>query len=329
MRLDFKSDKSRQAAKRLIEKSKTEEDKPLNHSFLEAFMLLIKGVGKKDLDNLCNELQKIYTELSEDDIYDLTQGKGDIFNNNPRIVASVIYKCANNCMNAGKYMGSNTINAGQINTSSWISHSIYEAQLAENIAEKLGLNKEKAMTLGILHDYGRKYTHTFEHVTVGFEKLVELGWEDEAIAAIVHSFIDGGRCANCDQAEEGFYIDEEGNAKWENEDDKDEVTKFLELYKYSIYDDILNIADLMATDKGIVSPEDRVKDIATRKKPEPKNRKFFLSKFINKMNEIMKKAGKKYEIEHINAKSEDNEIIKLFKKASDRMFEFYKEQLTR
>lgn len=325
MKLNFKSDDSIQAAKRLIIKSKSGERNEKLHSLPEAFMMLINGVGKENLDNLCKELAKYYPELTEEERYDLTQGEGTIFKNNPNIVSNVIFSCANNCLAQGIHMGSNEIIGGKINTSSWISHSIYEAQVAGKLAQMIGLDKEKAMTLAILHDFGRKKIHTFEHVTQGFDDLVKLGWENEAIATLTHSFINGGRCANCDQAEEGFYLDENGKASWMHEEDKDDVAKFLELYTYDSYDDILNIADLMATDRGIVSPAERVADVATRKVPDPKNRNYFLCEFINKMNEMLVRTGKIAECQEANVRLGDEKIQELFIKTSDNFFEVYRE----
>lgn len=325
MKLNFKSKDSVQAAKRLIIKSKMGDGKEKIHSLPEAFMLLIKGIEKENLDNLCKELRKYYPKLTEDECYNLTQGKGQIFENNANVVSNIIFNCANSCLSQGKHMGNNEIAGGKINTSGWISHSIYEAQVAGKLAKMLGLNKEKAMTLAILHDFGRKSTHTFEHVTQGFDDLIKLGWEDEAVSTLTHSFINGGRCANCDPAEEGFYIDEEGQPKWEHEEDKDDVAKFLELYTYNSYDDIINIADLMATSNGIVSPVERIEDISTRRTPDTKNRNYFLSEFINKMNEILLRMGQITEFQKIDSRLEYDKIEEIFETKSRRFFEFYKE----
>ena len=76
----------------------------------------------------------------------------------------------------------------------------------------------------------------------------------------------GGRCANCDPALNGFYIDENGNPNWIEGSIKDDVTEFLENYNYNDYDLIVCMSDLMATAKGITTPYERVNDIATRKK---------------------------------------------------------------
>lgn len=326
MRLDFKSNDSIQAAKRLVIKSRDVGKNGKLHSLPEAFMLLINGVEKENLNNLCKELSKYYPDLTEEECYELTQGKGKIFENNSSVVSSVIFNCANDCLSQGKHMGSNEIAGGKINTSSWISHSIYEAQVAGKLAQMMGLDKDKAMTLAILHDFGRKKVHTFEHVTQGFDDLVKLGWEDEAIATLTHSFINGGRCANCDPAEEGFYLDENGEPRWESEDCKDNVAKFLELYSYDDYDDILNVADLMATDRGIVSPAERVADVATRKTPDSKNRNYFLCEFINKMNGMLLKIGEISEFQEIDARLGDEKIKELFEETSSKFFDVYREK---
>ena len=217
----LKIEKGKEIIKEIIEKSKEgyyEQNKV--HSPVDALMLLLNGVEIDDLDNLCKKLQIYYPQLELRDIYKITQGEYDILKNvNPVTIKTLIYNCATECLKEGKDLGSKTIAGGKINTSGFISHCLYEAKLAEELAEILGLDKDKAKTLALLHDYGRKYTHTFEHVTKGFEKLIEIGWKDEAVATLTHSFLNGGRCANCDPAEEGFYIENDGEPKWEREED--------------------------------------------------------------------------------------------------------------
>lgn len=43
----------------------------------------------------------------------------------------------------GRHLGDNIIPNTSINTSSWISHSLYMAKAAENLAKKLGMNAKK------------------------------------------------------------------------------------------------------------------------------------------------------------------------------------------
>lgn len=263
-----------------------------NHTYIDAFFILIKDIKYDDLDNLCKLIQKYYLslpnsiELSLEDCYKMTQSNAlDI------IEKQTIVMLAETCIKSGNHLGSKTINEGKINTSSWISHSFYSAEVCATLAANLGLDVNKAKTAGILHDYGRKYDHSFAHVIKGFESLINLGWENEAIGCLTHSFVNGGRCSNNEPALVGFYLDDKGNARWKEGTNKDDITLFLENYKYTDYDILLNIADLMATDKGILSPKDRIDDIATRRVIDPTNRGYFLSDITNVLIDILKKLN--------------------------------------
>jgi len=308
-------------------------------------MLLIKKtsdedkISKEDLDNLCVKLEEVYPQLKgiPNGAYSVTQGEFEKLPGiPPTIIKMSIYNCAMECLKGIKenekndlkkgHLGTKLTDDGRFNTSSWISHSLYEAALAEKLAKIMGVDSNKAKTLALLHDYGRKRIPSFEHTTQGFEELVELGLEDEAVATLTHSFLNGGRCANCDPAEEGFYLDEEGNAKWQSEDNKDDVARFLDEYDYNIYDEILNIADLMATDRGIVSPSKRVEDIRTRKPADPKNEAYFLAELTNKLSEILNRMGIKQEDLKVNSKSDEAYLRETFNKISEKFYKEYKDK---
>lgn len=264
-----------------------------------AFFILINGLAKEDLSNLCKKIQEIYPELSLDECYNLTQNI-----HLTEEIQSTIFNLAITCIKEGNHLGAKTINEGKINTSSWISHSIYSSEVCKKLATLLNLNKEKATTLGLLHDYGRKYNHSLSHVIEGFQALVDLGLYNEAIGCLTHSFVNGGRCSNNEPALEGFYLDEEGNPKWNNDYPKDDIALFLDNYKYDKYDTLLNVADLMATDRGIVSPYERIKDIATRRTIDPINRAYFLADitnvFIDLLNETNSNTNKFSKIKATN-----------------------------
>lgn len=265
-------------------------------SVANAFVQLIKGVSSEDLSNLCKKIQRDLKgegKLTLEACYDITQGKIEgideiVQKMKGKTTKEYLLELAYECLEKdGGHLGEKTIAEGKINTSAWLSHSLYEARVAQKLAEKMGVDSEKAGVLAILHDYGRKYIHDFTHVIKGFEALTDLGWTEEARACLTHSFINAGRCANCDQAEDGFYIDEKGQPAWESEVLVDDITEVLATIRYDDYDTILNIADLMATDKCVTTPYDRVYDVATRKEPDPKNRAYFLSEFTNKLLEVM------------------------------------------
>ncbi len=329
MKLYFSNENYKQKA------LKTNSTKESKHTVGDSLLLLFKNVSKEDLSNLTENMKEYFKSynLSLEDCYNLTQGnsvKGLEINEELKsIIVDLTYKC----IESGKTLGEKTINDGKINTSSWMSHVLYEGKLSKELAIKLGLDPITAQIQGILHDYGRKITHSFEHVTKGYEALVDEGWEKEAIACLTHSFLNGGRCASNESAEEGFFVDENGNPAWEEGTEKDDITLFLENYKYSKYDDILNIADLMATSNGIVSPYERIEDIATRRTLDPTNRGYFLAEFTNKLVEFLKETGRNVPEEiskEIKATPDVSidEINNRFKKVSDIFYEHYKSKIS-
>lgn len=239
----------------------------------DAFFLLINGLDYESLDLLCDYISNNYNNKNS---YNLTQNM-----NLNKKDKNIIFNLAVKCIEQKLYLGSKKTIDGKHNTTSYISHSIYVGKACEKLANMIGTNPDVAQTLGILHDYGRREDHSFNHVIKGLERLVDLGYFNEAIGCLTHSFVKGERCANNEVAIEGFYVDENGNSKWKDNVKKDDLTLFLENYKYTDYDLILNVADLMATDRGIISPVDRIKDIATRRTIDKVNRGFFLSELNN------------------------------------------------
>lgn len=347
MKLNFKDKKYKEIAMQ----SKGYSEIKSNHKMSDAFMLLLKGVKQQDLSNLCLKMQNGFKEkgknLSVDECYNLIQG--DFENTSLKTEGEVrryiqgsfgeylldfAYECITeveldeNGNLKQKHLGNNVISNGTINTSSWVTHSLYEAKAAQKLAEILVLDAEKAGILALLHDYGRKFTHDFSHVTRGFEALVDEGWVEEARATITHSFINAGRCANCDPAEEGFYIDESGNPKWREGTEKDDVTEVLEHLQYDDYDMILNIADLMATDRGITSPYERVQDVATRKTPDVRNRGYFLSEFTNKLIYVINSIENYSKEDRVNPLMDPKELETKFKEVSQDFFEMFSKERT-
>lgn len=257
-----------------------------------AFFILINNLPIEDLDNLCLYIQKYFNELNPNeplslsDCYNITQNLN--LNEEEK---NTIYQLAKNCVNDGLYLGTKTINNNQINTSSWISHCINTANVCQTLATNLNLDDKCAETLGLLHDYGRKFNHSFNHTIIGFEELLNIDYYPEALSCLTHSFLNGGRCANNEPALDGFYVDENGNPKWKPNSKKDDLTIFLETYKFSPYDIILNIADLTASAKKILPPHERVADIASRRKIDPINRSYFLCELINVLINCLNKVN--------------------------------------
>ena len=233
----------------------------------KAFLLLVNGLPFNDLENLCIEVSREYN-ISTNDAYLLIQ-QGRVNN---------LLDIAFNLIDKDKFLGNNIINE-KINTSSWLSHSLYEARLCEILASRLNLDKDIAFNYGLMHDYGRTYSHNFSHVTKGFEELIDLGLR-ESRACLTHSFINDGRFNNNEIPD--VKLDYVNNKEHFNSE-YDDLSKLLRNITYTDYDRILNIADLMASDHGILSPIDRIYDILSRRGELDKapNRIYFLTSFYN------------------------------------------------
>ena len=281
---------------KLIALNTSTNDYSHTHTPGEAFFILINSIKQTDLDNLCKYISNYYHELDPslnmtiDESYKITQNLDlDIETKN------LIYNIAKKCIKDGLTLGTKTINKGTINTSEWLSHSIYVAEVCSTLAIHLNLDDKCAETLGLLHDYGRKNIHSFNHTILGFENLIDIGWYSEAIGCLTHSFLNAGRCSNNEPALEGFYVDNNGNPKWKENSYKDDLTLFLENYNYSPYDLLLNIADLTATSKGITTIHERIADIATRRTIDKTNRGYFLCDLINTLIKILNKTNQNSE----------------------------------
>lgn len=254
----------------------------------KAFSILIKDLDYKDLDVLFETYAGNY-DVPGIELYKcVISGKA-----NDEVLNGLL-NCAIDLASNGKNMGSNESvrpNGARRNTSNWINHCLNVGVVCKNLGTSLNLDADKAFALGILHDVGRKKSQKFDHTIKGFEYLVDLSYEDEAFACLTHSFVNGGRCASNEKAEEGFYLDNEGNPHFMDDAVKDDITVFLENYEYNDYDLILNIADLVATSSNIATIEERLKDIATRREIDPTNRGYFLCELINLVNYFLNKLG--------------------------------------
>lgn len=134
-----------------------------------------------------------------------------------------------------------------------IKHCLEIGRIARKIAEKCGLDGEKAEILGIVHDIGSIWNEGYQHPYVGYKYLKVLGYDDEyANVCLTHSFIHGdpnctadGLLVECGKVKQNKII------PWENEEDSNFVLNFLKTHKYTEIEDIINLCDLMVTDKVI------------------------------------------------------------------------------
>ena len=262
-----------------------------NRSQVDAFLLLIQNIPFYDLENLCNEIAKNY-HISPDEAYNYLQRSFSY-------IKGGLLDIVDELLDRGIPFGNHII-GNNINTSSWLSHSVYEARLCQKLANRLGLNPNIAYNFGLLHDYGRKFSHKFDHTVKGFEALIDIGLM-ESRACLTHSFLNDGRFNNNEIPDDVGSIDNIEHI----ENDYDDLAKLLRNVSYTDYDRILNIADLMASDKGILSPIDRIYDILSRRGELDKspNRVYFLTSFYNTLLWYLEKIGEKTDYKYLDYKN--------------------------
>ncbi len=133
----------------------------------------------------------------------------------------------------------------------WVKHCIYVAIAAGRIAFKLGIDVDYAISLGYVHDIGRKISHA-NHTIAGYEYMIENGYCEEARSCLTHSFIDNNiyyTAGGIPQGPDRFsYMD-----------------NFLKGTSLTIYDNIVQMCDLFCLETGFTTVERRLLDITKRK----------------------------------------------------------------
>lgn len=129
----------------------------------------------------------------------------------------------------------------------WIKHCYLVGEVASIIAKGLNIDSEKAKTLGYIHDIGKSVGPMNEHIINGYKYLKSLGYDDEYCnICLVHSYLNND-----------IYCSAGGICKDEW------LSSFIKNHKYTIYEKIINLADLLCTDK-ICTMDERLKDIKKR-----------------------------------------------------------------
>ena len=253
----------------LIDKIKEELKNEIYHDRYDCFFELINSLDIDFLDNLI-ELMQERLNLSKDDCYKILQNK-----NTSKELKIKVFDLAYECIDNHKSLGSG-VSEYKFSKSAFISHSLEEARLCSLMAKKANLDTDKAFKMGLLHDYGRKYDHGGLHITLGFKELFSLGYITESIGCLTHSFLNGNYFA-CYNPSDKYQVNDDLNIIYIKEEVKEnEVYKFISTYTYTDYDRILNLADLMASANGVITPEERIIDIEKRRKMTGNQRKFFI-----------------------------------------------------
>lgn len=139
--------------------------------------------------------------------------------------------------------------AKKLNDGRWIEHSKKVGEVAARMAKKMGLDEEKARTLGYIHDIGKRFGKECQHTVTGYEFLKEQGYDEEyANVCLTHSYLNND--INCTAG--GYPNPEKYGYQMR--------VNFLKNYQYTIYDKIINMSDLMCTNQ-ILTIEKRLMDL--------------------------------------------------------------------
>ncbi len=132
----------------------------------------------------------------------------------------------------------------------WVWHSFNVAEACGRIAKQLGLDDNYAMSLGYVHDIGRKISHV-GHPILGYQLMDRLGYREYGRSCITHSFINNDITLTAGTGPSGNSLLFLEHA--------------LKTLKLTPYDNIVQISDLFCTAEGFTTIEKRLLDITKRK----------------------------------------------------------------
>lgn len=142
-------------------------------------------------------------------------------------------------------------------TDKWILHSICVGNASAVLAKALHLDEDYARTLGFIHDIGKRFSYdangVYMHEVYGYNYIKSLGYGDEyAGICVKHSFLNHDvECVATDR---------------EEIDKLNPNYAFVKNYiqnEYTIYDKIINLCDLMCTNK-VLTIDKRMLDLLVR-----------------------------------------------------------------
>ncbi len=142
--------------------------------------------------------------------------------------------------------------AEERNPGRWGDHSRTAAFCAQRIAEKVGLDGEKAYVLGLLHDIGRHFgVRHLGHVYDGYRYMMDLGYPDAAKICLTHSF----NHPNLEVYIGKFDISQE---------QQQELQALLHATAYDDYDRLIQLCDCLAGNGQVMDMEARMLDVKKR-----------------------------------------------------------------
>ena len=142
--------------------------------------------------------------------------------------------------------------AEKMNPGPWGNHSRYVALCAERIALACGLDGEKAYSLGLLHDIGRRFgiSH-LAHVYDGYSYMNRLGYPDAARICLTHSF--------CCHSFQGYIGKLDVTPAQQLE-----LEAALDRCVFDDYDRLIQLCDSIAGAEGVMGLEKRMNDVRAR-----------------------------------------------------------------
>ncbi|SHJ77193.1 HDIG domain-containing protein [Hathewaya proteolytica DSM 3090] len=143
--------------------------------------------------------------------------------------------------------------AEKLNPGPWVEHSLYVAEAAKLIAERVeGLDSEVAYILGLLHDIGRRYGVTNErHSFDGYKFAMENGYDLWARICMTHGYL----CKN---------VDDVCGKKDCTEEERNIMKEYLDNIEFSTYDKLIQMCDSLALPSGFCILEKRMIDVVMR-----------------------------------------------------------------
>ena len=143
--------------------------------------------------------------------------------------------------------------ASEKNPGPWVEHGRVAARAAKVIAEKCGLDTNRAYVSGLLHDIGRyEGVRDLHHVYAGYDLMLEKGHNAIAEICLSHSFpvqdIGAYSGKNFDCTHEELSV----------------IEKYLSEAEYSDYDKLIQLCDAISLPQGVCLIDVRLVNIVRR-----------------------------------------------------------------
>lgn len=137
----------------------------------------------------------------------------------------------------------------------WVLHSVTVGNAAYVIASALNLDADKARAMGYIHDIGKAFGDYNSHIINGYNYIKDLGYNIEyANVCLTHSYLNNDIYCTC--GVDPMYIHLMKGFTY--------TKRFVSYHKYSVYDKIINLCDLMCT-SSVVTIDKRLIDVILRR----------------------------------------------------------------